>query len=112
MRVYAPADTALLRLLYDGTVLPAAPDRFVAADDDEETEYAALMAAAEASYDEVSGRRAVVVAELPDDADPDGPVEPRHVVAVHADPPAVVAQGGRPGGDLAWYAVQELDQLL
>ena len=46
-----------------------------------------------------------------DVADPDGDVPLRDVVAVHADPVDRPADAD-PDEDLAWYAVQELDQLL
>ena len=60
----------------------------VAADDGEESEYAALMTAADASAELLAGlpdgerRRVVVVAET---ATADGPVRWRDVVAVHVD---------------------------
>ena len=96
MRLYLSADAAALRSLRDGAsvTLPA----FAAASDDEEDEFAALAAAAEAGM-------VVVVADVdrPDDGD-DQTVSLDEVVAVHVD-----LDGS---GDLAWYATQEIDDLL
>jgi hypothetical protein len=110
MRVYLPTTVAGLARLRDEGVLPASAERYVAGGDGEEQEYAALMAAAADSADLLggAGRRVVVVAEV---ADPDGAVELRDVVALHADTEDRPA-GADPDEDLAWYAVQELDALL
>ena len=110
MRVYVPATLAGLAQLRDDGNLPASAERYVADGDDEQSEYAALMAAA---FDAAAllagpGRRVVVVADVPD---PDGAVPLRDVVAVHADPQERPA-GADPEDDLAWYATQEIDQLL
>jgi len=109
-RVYVPTTPAGLRRLREDRVLPASDDRYVAEDDTEEAEYAALMAAAadSAALLDGPGRRVVVVADL---ADPDAAVPLRDVVALHADPQDRPA-GADPDEDLAWFAVQELDQLL
>jgi hypothetical protein len=83
----------------------------VAADDGEETEYAALMTAADASADLVAGlpdgrrRRVVVVVET---ATADGAVGWRDVVAVHVDD----RDDADPDDDLAWWATQEIGDLL
>lgn len=83
----------------------------VAADDGEETEYGALMSAADASAALVAGlpdgsrRRVVVVVET---ASAEAPVSWRHVVAVHVDD----RDDARPDDDLAWWATQEVDDLL
>lgn len=91
MRVYLTADAAALRSLRDGTsvTLPA----FVAASDDEEDEFAALSQAGAAGV--------VVVAEIDRE---DLPVGLGDVEALHVD-----ADGS---GDLAWYATQEIDEVL
>jgi hypothetical protein len=81
--------------------------------DDEVSEHAALMQAAEesAGLPGGGGRRVVVVAELGDTEDPDAPVPLRRVVAVHADAAPRPADAD-PDDDLGWYATQELPALL
>lgn len=91
-RVYAAADAALLRTLAEDE--PVAPERVTAASQDEEDEYDALLTAAEQGP-------VVVCAEL-DDAD--APIRLRDVQSFHVD-----ADGS---GDLAWYAPQELDEVI
>jgi hypothetical protein len=96
MRLYLSASADALRSLRDGAsvTLPA----LVAASDDEEDEFAALAAAAE-------GSAAVVVADVdrPDDGD-DQAVTLDQVDAIHVD-----VDGS---GDLAWFATQEIDEVL
>ena len=96
MRLYLSAGADALRALHDGASvsLPA----FAAASDDEEDEFAALAAAAE-------GSAAVVVADVdrPDDGD-DQTVTLDQVAAIHVD-----VDGS---GDLAWFATQEIDEVL
>lgn len=92
MRVYFAADAATLRQLDEGNAvdLPA----FVPASEDELDEFAALSDAAEAGD--------VVIA-----ADVDAPeqlITLEHVASFHLD-----ADGS---GDLAWYATQELGQVV
>jgi uncharacterized protein DUF6912 len=113
VRVYVPTTLAGLAGLRDGGSLPASAERYVADGEDEQSEYAALVAAAvdAAALLEGPGRRVVVVADLPDSADPDGAVPLRDVVAVHADA-QVRPAGADPEDDLAWYATQEIDALL
>ena len=90
---------------------PEVVDPVVADDDGEETEYAALMTAAEASaallveLPDGQRRRVVVVAETVTDS---GPVGWRDVVAVHVDS----HDDAHPDDDLAWWATQEIDHLL
>lgn len=109
MRVYAPTTLAGLAELHATGTLAASPDRYVAEGDGEEQEYAALVAAAADSAGlAAGGRRVVVVAELPDGADPDADVPLRRVVAVHADE----VEGADPEDDLGWYATQEIGTLL
>jgi len=110
VRIYLPSTLDGLRRLRDDGSLPASAERYVADGDAEEQEYAALMAAAAESAELLggAGRRVVVVADLPD---PDGDVPLRDVVAVHADPANRPADAD-PDEDLAWFAVQEVDQLL
>jgi hypothetical protein len=110
MRIYLPTTLAALAELRDQGSLPASEERYVADGDDEQSEYAALMAAAvdAAALVDGPGRRVVVVAEV---ADPDGAVPLGDVVAVHADPQDRPAGADR-DEDLCWYATQELDALL
>lgn len=90
---------------------PRVLDPVVAADDGEESEYVALMTAADASAELVAGlpdgqrRRVVVVAET---ATEDAPVRWRDVVAVHVD----TGDDADPDDDLAWWATQEVGSLL
>ena len=90
---------------------PRLADAVVAPDDGEESEYAALMTAADASAELVAGlpdgrrRRVVVVVETADVA---SPATWRDVVAVHVDSD----DDADPDEDLAWWATQEVDDLL
>ena len=141
MRVYIPVTFVGLRRAADSGALPSsgwhahlvADDPEVNADD---AEYSALRAAAGESLDalrsepEAPRRRAVVVANVPDEwteNEPDGtviltrrvPVE--RFVAVYADDPGaapvvVAALNGKDssidGMDLLWFARQELVELV
>jgi hypothetical protein len=91
----------------DAGRVPADAERFVAPDDSEEGEYAALVAAGAAAADLLDGpgRRIVLVAEVDD---PDAAVAWRDVVAVHAD----TVEDADPDDDLAWFATQEVPHLL
>ncbi len=91
MRVWVAADAAALLELRDGKPLPG--ERIVAESEDEAHEHEAMLAAAETGP-------VVVVAELPDDADLLLDV----VEALHVD-----ADGS---GELAWYATQEIDEVV
>ena len=109
-RVYVPATlTDLARYAADGLV-PSSADRLVATGDDEESEYAALSEAATESSALLNGpgRRVVVVADV---VDADGEIAMSAVVAVHCDtrdrPP-----GADPDEDLAWFATQEIPELV
>lgn len=96
MRLYLAAGPSALRLLRDGqsVTLPA----FAAASDDEEDEFAALAAASESGP-------VVVVAEVDEvDSGDDQSVTFDQVVAVHVDMDG--------SGDLAWFATQEIDDVL
>ena len=96
MRLYLAGDLAALQALRDGAsvTLPA----FAAASEDEEDEFAALTEAAEAGT--------VVVAADVDEVDPgdDQVVTLQQVAALHVD-----VDGS---GDLAWFASQELDEVV
>ena len=109
-RRYVPSTLPRLREQWsaDG---PEVLDPVVAEDDAEETEYAALMTAADASAELLAGlpdghrRRVVVVVET---ASEDAPVAWRDVVAVHVDS----HDDADPDDDLAWWAAQEIGDLL
>lgn len=92
VRVYAAADAAALRALAAGE--PVTLDLFTAASEDEEDEFDAVLVLAETGP-------VVVTAEVDD---PDGPVRPEDVQALHLD-----ADGS---GDLAWYGPTEIDQVI
>lgn len=106
-RVYiATTLPALADYVTNGEV-PSTEEVFTALDDSEESEYAALMGAAAASAELLAGpgRRVVVVAEV---SGPGGPVPMSQVVAVHVD----TVDGADPDDDLAWFATQEIPDLL
>jgi hypothetical protein len=117
-RLYLPATLALLAELDHGSVLETS-EAFVAADETEEAEYAALVAATEASGALLPGvegaladglrRRVVVVVEVAGEPDVIGIGD---VVAVHADPADLGGQGAVQDDDLGWYATQEIPDLL
>ena len=106
-RVYVPATLADLAAWYAAGEVPADADRLEAPGPDEESEYAALLGAADASAALLDGpgRRVVVVAEPPLS---DGAIPMRDVVAVHVDSD----DDHDPDDDLAWYATQEIPDLL
>ncbi len=109
-RVYVPTTLALLRDGWaTGSIVPGS-EPYVADADDEVSEYSALMAAADDSAALLGGpgRRVVLVAEV---TDPAAPIAVRDVVALHADPVERPA-GADPDDDLAWYATQEIPDLL
>ncbi len=113
MRVWVPLTLADLAAHHAAGEVPRGQERLVA-DEDEESEYAALVEAAALSaallleQGDPGGRRVVAVAELGPGADPDGPIALRHVVAVHADTRA----GAGHDEDLGWFAPQEVPALL
>jgi len=109
-RRYLPTTLPRLAEQWDGEG-PELRDPVLAEDDAEETEYAALMTAADASAELLAGlpdgrrRRVVVVVET---ASAEAPVTWRDVVAVHVDD----RDDADPDDDLAWWATQEIDDLL
>ena len=110
-RVYLPATLDLLRAWAAAALVPADADRFVADDDTEDAEYDALAAASDASAAMLGspGRRVVLVADLPD---ADAEVPWRLLAAVHADPVDVDTTSPDELDVPAWFAVQEVPQLL
>ena len=110
IRRYLPSTLPRLAEQWDGDG-PEVVGPVVAEDDGEDTEYAALMTAADASAGLLAGlpdgqrRRVVVVVETSTDRDP---VLWRHVVAVHVDG----QDDADPDDDLAWWATQEIGDLL
>lgn len=96
MRLYLSAAVESLRLLRDGGSVTLSA--FAAGSDDEVDEFAAFASAAEGSV-------IVVVADVDhvDDGD-DQAVTLDQVDAIHVD-----VDGS---GDLAWYATQEIDEVL
>jgi hypothetical protein len=109
-RRYLPTTLPRLAAAWDNDG-PEVLDPVVADDDGEETEYAALMTAADASAELLAGlpdgrrRRVVVVVETPT---AEGPARWRDVVAVHVDSEDDAA----PDDDLAWWATQEVGDLV
>jgi hypothetical protein len=113
VRVYLPTTLAWLAEQHCSGAVVADEGLVVAEDDGEESEYAALMTAADASAALLGGpgRRVVVVAEVADVPEPGTPVPLREVVAVHVDTEDRPA-GADPDEDLAWFATQEIPYLL
>lgn len=112
-RLYLPTTLDRLRAAWEAGSLEPGPDVVVAEGDDEDSEYAALMTAADAStaLGPEAGRRVVVVAEVAGPEAAGRPVPLKRVVAVHADA-AARAAGADPDEDLAWFATQEVPDLL
>ena len=107
VRVYVPLTLPDLAAYDASGEIPESQDRFEADGEDEDSEYAALMTAADASAELLggSGRRVVIVAEVAQLADP---IPMSRVVAVHVD----VADFADPDDDLAWFASQEIPDLV
>lgn len=106
MRIYLPLTLPLLASYAEAGEVRDHAEPFVADGEDEESEYAALMAAADASAElqPPGARRVVLVADVDTEGEP---VPWRRVLAVHAD----LAQHD-PDDDLAWFATQEIPDLL
>jgi hypothetical protein len=110
-RVYVPTSLGDLAGWVAEQSVPASAGRVVVIEEDEEAEYDALMSAAglSAAAQPAGARRVVVVADPA--GDPHGALRWREVVAVHADPTERAADAD-PDEDLAWYATQEVPDLL
>ena len=106
-RVYVPTTLAGLAGFVRTGVVPGSAGRVPATDDSEESEYAALMTAAAGSAELLDGpgRRVVVVAEV---VDPTADIPLDRVVAVHVD----TEDDADEDDDLAWFATQEIPDLL
>lgn len=110
VRRYVPTTLPALARYWESEG-PEVADPVLADDDSEESEYAALMAGADASARLVAGlpdgqrRRVVVVVET---TSADQSVTWRDVVAVHLDP----RDDADEDDDLAWFATQEIGDLL
>lgn len=107
MRVYLPlTPDSLARAVEEGMV-PADVEKVLAEDESEEAEYAALMTAADVSAALLTGpgRRVVLAADVVDVA---GAVPMRLWAAVHVD----IEDDADPDDDLAWYATQEISDLI
>jgi hypothetical protein len=113
VRVYLPTTIALLAQQHAEGAVVVTDDVVVAEDDSEDAEYAALMTAADASAALLAGagRRVVVVAELDKEPEPGWTVPLKRVAAVHADTEERPADAD-PDEDLAWFATQEIPDLL
>ena len=106
-RVYVPTTLdGLAGFVLEGGI-PELGERVEAAEESAEAEYDALMTAAAiaAGLLDGPGKRVVVVAET---SDPTGVIALRLVVAVHVD----TEDDADPDADLAWYATQEIQDLL
>ncbi len=110
-RVYAPATRDLLSAWHAAGGVPADAERVLAEGDDEDSEYAALMTAADLAtgLGPADGRRVVVVAETTGSGD--GELSLWTWVAVHADVTDRTADAD-PDDDLGWFGVQEIPDLL
>lgn len=105
MRLYVPATIDQLRAYRDAAAIPEGADRIVAADESEESEYLALMTAADASAEMGVQRRVVIVADRPIEY---GEIFWSELVAVHADLQPFTDPDDEPG----WYGVQEVAAIL
>ncbi len=107
MRVYLPLTVATLAEAYDAGEVSEHTEKFTAEDDSEEAEYVALMTAADASAEllDQPGRRVVLAAEV---GGPVGAVPRKNWAAVLVD----TREGADPDDDLAWFATQEIGDLL
>ena len=107
VRVYLPTTLGGSAEHVAAGLIPESAERFMAPDQDEESEYAALMEAAAASAGLLAGpgRRVVVVAEMDRDT---AAIRMECVVAVHVD----TEDDADEDDDLAWFAPQEIPGLI
>jgi hypothetical protein len=106
-RLYLPASLAALATYAADGAVPEGVEGLTPPDESEDGEYATLMEAAAASRSLLAGpgRRVVIVAEVDRLG---GPVPLSRVVAVHVD----TEEGAAEDDDLAWYATQEIPDLI
>jgi hypothetical protein len=113
VRVYLPATLAQLARWHAGGEVPADVEPVRASDDSEDSEYLALMTAADLSAAQLDGpgRRVVVVAEV---GDRSRAVPMSRVVAIHVDTEDVTPEvaGEEDAPDLGWFATQEIGDLI
>lgn len=111
-RVYIPATLDVLAG-YHAAGRVEDNERITARDESEDTEYEALMDAADFAADLLvgPGRRVVIVAEGSDYGSVDVPVPMTDVVAVHVDTEDVDPED-EDLPELGWYATQEIEDLL
>ncbi len=139
MRVYVPVTIDVLRQWHTDDMLPSPVAAWAVTDElraelpdlaDEEAEFAVATAAAEASRQLLAerldrrGRRIVVVAEVsyavvvdraggsPGEVTLSNPVEGRRIAAVLADGDDIDVRSSVDNDDLAWFAAQEIPELL
>jgi len=104
-RIYLPLTLERLATIVEAGVAGEELERFVAVDDSEESEYLALMSAADASTALGASRRVVLVAEV----DHEDAAAPRRTwTAVHVDSNDEHDADDEPG----WFGIQELHQIL
>lgn len=108
MRLYVPSTLDRLRVAAESGVV-GVEDPVVADSDSEEDEYSAMQTAADLSAQLLDGpgRRVVLVAETTEV----GPFDLGELVSIHADTEPVDPGDPEPP-ELAWFAVQELPDLL
>ena len=108
IRVYVPASFAELARFHAAGVVPTT-EAVLAEDASEEAEYDALMDAAALSAQRAAAtgdaRRVVIAVDV---TTPGVGAPIADVASVHVDP----APGADPDDDLAWYARQEIPDLL
>lgn len=111
MRVYLPLTLDQLAEAVDAGAVGADVEKVVAEDESEEAEYAALMTAADASAALIGrpGRRVVLAADVVDAA---GAVPAKAWAALHVDTADRDIERADPDDDLAWYATQEIPDVL
>lgn len=105
VRVYLPLTLERLAEVVETGVATESLERFVATDDSEESEYLALMSAADASTLMGATRRVVLVAQVEHE---DAAAPRRTWTAVHVDADADHDPDDEPG----WFGIQELATLL
>jgi hypothetical protein len=130
MRIYVPGTFSDLAELVERGTFCLSQQVMTATDESEESEYAALMQAADRSAELLGGqnqagfneqvnertgkladglrRRVVIVAEVPIAPGLGEPVVMDQVVAAHVD----TQDDADFDDDLAWFATQELDSLI